>query len=63
MVKFVDLGVLYFSLVLPVQSRWTAGGPDLKVDFKVLGRHLPEGMNHVATVTATLPLLVQLCMR
>ena len=26
MVKFVDLGVLYFSLVLPVQSRWTAGG-------------------------------------
>ena len=24
MVKFVDLGVLYFSLVLPVQSRWTA---------------------------------------
>ena len=28
MVKFVDLGVLYFSLVLPVQSRWTAGGPE-----------------------------------
>ena len=28
MVKFVDLGVLYFSLVLPRQSRWTAGGPE-----------------------------------
>ena len=26
MVKFVDLGVLYVSLVLPRQSRWTAGG-------------------------------------
>ena len=24
MVKFVDLGVLYFSLVLPRQSMWTA---------------------------------------
>ena len=28
MVKFVDLGVLYVSLVLPRQSRWTAGGPE-----------------------------------
>ena len=28
MVKFVDLGVLYFSLVLPAQSWWTAGGPE-----------------------------------
>ena len=24
MVKFVDLGVLYFSLVLPRQARWPA---------------------------------------
>ena len=28
MVKFVDLGVLYFSLELLRQSRWTAGGPE-----------------------------------
>ena len=28
MVKFVDLGVLYFSLVLPWQPTWVAGGPE-----------------------------------
>ena len=28
MVKFVDLGVLYFSLVLPRQATWLARGPE-----------------------------------
>ena len=28
MVKFVDLGVLYFSLVLPRQATWLAAGPE-----------------------------------
>ena len=28
MVKFVDLGVLYFSLVLPGQATWLAVGPE-----------------------------------
>ena len=28
MVKFVDLGVLYLSLVLPRKSRWPSGGPE-----------------------------------
>ena len=27
MVKFVDLGVLYFSLVLPREPTWVPGGP------------------------------------
>ena len=36
-VKFVDLGVLYFSLVLPGQP--TLGCPWPSVEFKVLGRY------------------------
>ena len=47
MVKFVDLGVLYFSLVLPRHAMWLAGGSEWIL--RSLG-----GMLHTAvTVTAT----------
>ena len=46
MVKFVDLGVLYFSLVLPWQPTWVAGGPEWTL--RALG-----GMNITRGVPAT----------